>query len=148
MILKNFITVNICSSNCMLSLSVLKCWNNIIKFITNLVIKFLRVFTNNNLAILMLFCNIVRPQKLHDHKVVLQPCKLCKFLKIISWIPEYDLFRDRLIFLKFFAWAVWQTPNARLFKKDKLHLIGHFLSGHHLQCFQKNLAIIHPILLF
>ena len=67
---------------------------------------------------------------------------------MISCTQEYDLFRDRLIFLKFFAWAVWQTPNARLFKKDKLHLIGHFLSGHHLQCFQKNLAIIHPILLF
>ena len=96
----------------------------------------------------MLFCNIVRPQKLHDHKVVLQPCKLCKFLKIISWIPKYDLFRDCLIFFKVFAWAVWQTPNARLFKKDKLHLVDHFLSDHHLQYFQKNFAIIHLILLF
>ena len=106
----------------MLSLSiVLKMWNNIIKLksITNLVIKFLRVFTTQYLAILMLFCNIVRPQKLEDHKVVLHPCKLCNFWKMICWTQEYDLFRDRLIFFKVFAWAVWQSPNARLFKKKQ-----------------------------
>ena len=134
----------------MLSLSiVLKMWNNIIKFKSITHHQILDSFYYTLLAILMLFCNIVRPQKLEDHKVVLHPCKLCNFWKMICWTQEYDLFRDRLIFLKFvFAWAVWQTPNARLFKKDKLHLIGHFLSGHHLQCFQKNLAITHPILLF
>ena len=133
----------------MLSLSiVLKMWNNIIKFKSITHHQILDSFYYTLLAILMLFCNIVRPQKLHDHKVVLQPCKLCNFWKMICWTQEYDLFRDRLIFLKFLPGLFGKHQMPGSLKRNKLRLIGHFLSGHHLQCFQKILAITHPILLF
>ena len=51
-------------------------------------------------------------------------------------------------FLKFLPGLFGKHQMPGSLKRNKLRLIGHFLSGHHLQCFQKNLAIIHPILLF
>ena len=104
----------------MLSLSiVLKMWNNIIKFKSITHHQILDSFYYTLLAILMLFCNIVRPQKLEDHKVVLHPCKLCNFWKMICWTQEYDLFRDRLIFFNVLPGLCGKHHMPGSFKKKQ-----------------------------